>query len=105
MSYSANGYRNNTAQIGRQAHPDVLTNIIAQRIVALGMSKDNYFRGDINSTLGNKVILVTGQMSSSNLPTESEMQSAVLDAIESAGYMRNGTYDPSQRQVLVDIDG
>ena len=105
MSYLTNGYGNNTAQIGRQAHPDVLTNIIAQRIIALGMSKDPSFRGDINSTLGNRFILVTGQASSSNLPTESEIISEVLGAIESAGYTRNGTYNPLERQVLVDIDG
>lgn len=105
MTYFHNGYTSHTAQIGRHAHPDVLANMIAQRLVALAMSRDSYFRGDINTTLGNRIILVTGQISSLSPPTQSEMQSEVLETIKEAGYARNGTYNPLERQILIDIDG
>ena len=99
MKYKNIPYSVVTAQLGRQAHPDVLANILAQEPVRRTLERDRDGRTDINVLLGNKVILVSGQIHSIDPLTGREIGKLIREKVEEVGYNdKDGyglRYDPA----------
>ncbi|MBI2657575.1 methionine adenosyltransferase domain-containing protein [Candidatus Woesearchaeota archaeon] len=112
MAYLTSGYQVRTAQIGRQAHPDVLANILSQDAVGAVLDKDPSARADINATIGNKIILISGQIRSFDAPSGRELGRLARSTIREVGYNGSNGYelpstDPDgiqKRKIVIDVN-
>ncbi|MEK6983092.1 MAG: methionine adenosyltransferase domain-containing protein [Nanoarchaeota archaeon] len=105
MVYQYPGHSVVTAQIGRQAHPDVLANIIAQDIVAHHIEIKPDSSNDVNVTLGGRVILLTGQIRPEWLINYEQLRSIVNKAMGEVRYPNEGIYNPLDKTIIFDFDG
>ncbi len=103
MTNTYPGYRIVTAQIGRQAHPDVLANRIAQQGVAEVLSRDPAARADLNVILGNKVYF-GGQIRSENPPEEDRLREIIIKTVKGVGYSEEWGYDISKVPIIIDVN-
>ena len=102
-----NCYQVRTAQLGRKAHPDVLANEVAQRIVYSFLKQDNHSKADVNVTIGNRYVMVTGQVKSSAELENGFLREVVVNAFRNVGYGERSIYDitdTSKRTILFDLD-
>jgi len=99
MNYNYPGQNVVTAQIGRQAHPDVLANLIAQNIVAYTLSLDPYARADVNTTIGNDII-ISGQIKLRGPFLDFlKLADIAKDTVDNVGYSQQWGYDTNSLKV------